>query len=122
MGLGGVWVGAWAIAMLVSPAGVARYVVERWPLVLVQIVALLVFLVTYLRALGLAAGLERDTTTGWAFTLHRAAADPTGDPDLEFEPAPAPDPRQCLEFLPHSRALWNERGRPARWRNLRRAA
>ena len=123
MGLWGVWFGAWAIAMLVSPAGVARYAVERWPLVLVQIVALLVFLVTYLRALGLAAGLERDTTTGWAFTLHRAAADPTGeDLDLAFEPPPVPDPRQCVEFLPHSRALWNERGRPARWRNLRRAA
>jgi hypothetical protein len=27
-----------------------------------------------------------------------------------------------VEFLPHSRAVWNQHGKPARWRNLRRAA
>lgn len=97
---------------------------------------------TYARALHLAGRLERDTHTGWALTLERMHTEPEAlendpharelpdapvQPDAAEPEAAEPDEataesERCVEFLPHSRAVWSERGRPARWRNLRRAA
>ncbi len=143
-----VWLTAWVVAANLSPEGVRHYVETRWPLVVLQIVVLAGMVLAYARALRLAAGLAADTRTGWAFTLlNERAPDPdavwdaagageSNTPATSASFANAPDhaadedstqdfetdPRRTVEFLPHSRALWNERGRPARWRNLRRAA
>ena len=128
------WLSVWAVVFVFSPVDVARHVRTRWPLVLVQIVILGGVVMTYARALHLAGRLERDTHTGWALTLERAQVESeavAGATDETTEPAPgAPEgaddvpaaPGRCVEFLPHSRAVWSEQGRPARWRNLRRAA
>ena len=128
------WLSVWAVVFVFSPVDVATHVRTRWPLVLVQIVILGGVVMTYARALHLAGRLERDTHTGWALTLERAQVESeavAGTTDETTEPAPgAPEgaddvpaaPGRCVEFLPHSRAVWSEQGRPARWRNLRRAA
>lgn len=132
------WLSVWAVAFVFSPQDVAVYMRTRWPLVILQIVVLAGVVMTYARSLHLARRLERDTHTGWALTLERAEAkplataggfDPNGDdahgapvePECESNDAGA-EPQRCVEFLPHSRAVWSEQGRPARWRNLRRAA
>jgi hypothetical protein len=134
-----VWLSVWAVACLFSPNEVSLYVRTRWPLVLVQVVVLAGVVMTYARALRLAGCLARDTHTGWALTLERMRLEPDLDggealpaaedvADVSVESAhsdgnevPA-KPARCVEFLPHSRAIWNDGGRPARWRNLRRAA
>lgn len=121
------WFTAWALALALHPDGVLRFIAKHTPLVAAQIGVLAVMTLAYVRALRLAAGLERDTNTGWAFTLQRTKDEPDGEPDAGgeetlAEDTPPEDPRHSIEFLPHSRAVWNERGRPARWRNLRRAA
>jgi len=124
-----VWLSVWAVAWTFSPGDVSVYVRTRWPLVLVQVVVLTSVVLTYARALHLARRLERDTHTGWALTLERTPEGEDGETPAAVQSVPidapevfAPDePGRCVEFLPHSRAVWSEQGRPARWRNLRRA-
>jgi FtsH-binding integral membrane protein len=112
------WVTCWVLAATFSPVATLAYARSRWVLVAIQTVFLGLVLAQYLRALHLARLLERDTDTGWALTLERTA------PDAESadEAAAAPVPARCVEFLPHSRAVWNEQGKPARWRHLGRRA
>ncbi len=131
-----VWLSVWAVAFVFSPQDVSVYLRTRWPLVILQVVVLGGVVMTYARALHLARRLERDTNTGWALTLERAQEDPGAggeidparDPGASAEPVcseandAATESQRCIEFLPHSRAVWSEQGRPARWRNLRRAA
>ncbi len=133
------WLSVWAVAFLFSPQEVSVYIRTRWPLVILQMVVLAGVVMTYARALHLARRLERDTHTGWALTLERARIEPEASvgefhPDVDdariVPDASAPreaddagaESQRCVEFLPHSRAVWSEQGRPARWRNLRRAA
>jgi hypothetical protein len=102
---------AWAGILLVQPSATGDYLRRRWPLIALQVAALGAALFEYVRALRLAAQLARDAETGWAFMVERRPASETS----------SAIPR-ATEFLPHSRAVWNQQGKPARWRNLRRAA
>jgi len=118
------WITAWAVALAWRPQAALAYLQTQWMFALAPLVFLVLVGTTYARALRLASRLEEDTRTGWALTLHRPDRAAEAEPPVE---APSsedglPDPNACVEFLPHSRALWIERGRPARWRNLRRAA
>ncbi len=105
---------AWIGILLFQPSAIGDYLRRRWPLIALQVAALGAALFEYLRALRLAAQLARDAETGWAFMVAPREA-------AEREEKPNPDARP-IEFLPHSRAVWNHQGKPARWRNLRRAA
>jgi len=108
------YVTGWIVAASLDARATLAYARARWPLVAVQVVMLGLVVGFYTRGLKLAARLEQDTRTGWALTLDRSRA---------AVPADVPETAaSATEFLPHSRALWIERGRPARWRNLRRAA
>lgn len=62
----------------------------------------------YLRGLILTAKMRQDARTGWAITA-------------QPREAPANSTRRTEEFLPHSYLLWTVNGRPAEWRDLRRA-
>jgi hypothetical protein len=119
------WVTCWVLAATFSPAATLAYARSRWVLVAIQVVFLGLVLTQYLRALHLARLLEQDTDTGWALTLERTSEDESDGEDAVDETpasAPAPAPARCVEFLPHSRAVWNEQGKPARWRHLGRRA
>lgn len=81
----------------------------------------------FAKRLRFSARLARDVATGWALTLKRnetgdvpAPASSTPPPSEILSPSPPDAPP--VEFLPHSGAVWMDRGRPARWRDLKRAA
>jgi hypothetical protein len=116
---------AWAGILLILPRETADYARRRWPLIVLQGAALVAALFEYVRALRLARQLARDVETGWAFMIaERDSARVTETPAPAGTPnePPAGVPRGRIEFLPNSRAVWNQQGKPARWRNLRRAA
>ena len=123
------WVVVWTVAMLRYPQETRDYMRAQWMFILPPLVLVIAVGWTYARSLRLASRFEEDTRTGWALTLHRNGAShaaeesdgPTHEESGDHDSA-TPDPHRGVEFLPHSRAVWNERGRPARWRNLRRAA
>lgn len=62
----------------------------------------------YVRGLLLTAKMRQDARTGWAITAKPREAMADGV-------------RRTEEFLPHSYLLWTVNGRPAEWRDLRRA-
>jgi hypothetical protein len=121
------WVVVWTFAMIRYPHETRAYMRDQWMFILPPLVLVIVVGSAYARALRLASRFEEDTRTGWALTLHRpeaanAGENGAGETDDDAADASIPDPSRCVEFLPHSRAVWNDRGRPARWRNLRKAA
>jgi hypothetical protein len=75
------------------------------------------FLRHYLQRLRFSEKLARDVATGWALTLCPGAGAPPENEAAGDAPHAPP-----VEFLPHSGAVWMDRGRPARWRDLSRAA
>ena len=91
---------------------------RSYPTVLLQIPVSMLVVAGYLRDLRHAMKLRRDTVTGWALTCERLRdeeASPAEDAaEIEEEPA--------TEFLPHSLTPWSTAGKPARWRDLRKAA
>jgi hypothetical protein len=107
----GAWIATWAFGAAADYESMLAYARMRWPLVLIQGVVLAFALAAQLRALRLASHLERDIHTGWALTFDR------NDGTTPAREAPA-----GTEFLPHSHVVWYANGKPARWRNLRRAA
>jgi hypothetical protein len=78
-------------------------------------------LMLFARRLRYSDRLARDVTTGWALSQRRdeGTSAPEAAAPAGFAVAPDAPP---VEFLPHSGAVWMDRGRPARWRDLKRAA
>lgn len=77
------------------------------------------FLFAYARGVRIAHRLKRDADVGIVITERRE--------DSQEAAAPPPPPSDrvvptLIEFLPFSRLIWNQDGRPASWRQLRRAA
>ena len=109
--------GAYAalIAIAVAIEGPKEVIQRHGVLLAAQLVLVGSVVALYGRSLMLAAKLRQDMATGWALTFHRRES---SEPE-EVAARGASDPREGLEFLPHSLTAWIEHGRPARWRNLR---
>jgi hypothetical protein len=71
----------------------------------------------YARGVKIAHGLKRDAEVGIVITTR---PEPTAEP--EHARASEDEPPATIEFLPFSRLPWNQDGRPASWRRLRRVA
>jgi hypothetical protein len=102
------------------PSGIDK-VFRGAPAILLQIPLSILALAGYVRDVRLAYKLRLDAHTGWALTMERESerecvADGTSGEAFEVETEPV------REFLPHSLTVWSEAGKPARWRDLRRAA
>jgi hypothetical protein len=102
------------IAAAVGMEGPAEALRRHGLLLALQLLLVGAVAALYARSLLLASRLRRDMATGWALTFHRREP-------IEQDAASSvvSDPREGLEFLPHSLTAWIEHGRPARWRNLR---